>query len=110
MLNAVETELDLFTNEPRREKTNILQHMRKNKGADQLRSNCEAGQRLCFRYMDSTIPLLSKFKSSNFCACIHVARFASNMFRNHIVCSHYAAQILKRQLIPLAFVIYTTIS
>ena len=29
-----------------------------NKGADQLRSNREADQRLCFRYMDSTIPLL----------------------------------------------------
>ena len=29
-----------------------------NKGADQLRSNCEADQRLCFRYTDSTIPLL----------------------------------------------------
>ena len=31
-----------------------------NKGADQLRSNCEADQRLCFRYMDSTISLLSE--------------------------------------------------
>ena len=31
-----------------------------NKGADQLRSNCEADQRLCFHYMDSTIPLLPK--------------------------------------------------
>ena len=30
-----------------------------NKGADQLRSNCEADQRLCFRYTDSTMPLLS---------------------------------------------------
>ena len=29
-----------------------------NKGADQLRSNCEADQCLCFRYMDSTIPRL----------------------------------------------------
>ena len=27
-----------------------------NKGADQLRSICEADQRLCFRYMDNTIP------------------------------------------------------
>ena len=35
-----------------------------NKGADQLRSNFEADQRLCFRYMDSTIPLLSKSKIS----------------------------------------------
>ena len=31
-----------------------------NKGADQLRSNCIADQRLCFRYTDSTIPLLLK--------------------------------------------------
>ena len=28
----------------------------KNKGADQLRSNCEADLCLCFRYTDSTIP------------------------------------------------------
>ena len=37
-----------------------------NKGADQLRSNCEADQRLCFRYSDSAIPILSKFKISSF--------------------------------------------
>ena len=30
-----------------------------NKDADQLRGNREADQRLCFRYMDSTIPLLA---------------------------------------------------
>ena len=36
-----------------------------NKGADQLRSNCEADQRLCFRYTDSTIPLLFKSKISS---------------------------------------------
>ena len=34
-----------------------------NKGADQLRSNCEADQRLCFRYTDSTIPFLLKSKT-----------------------------------------------
>ena len=32
-----------------------------NKGADQLSSNCEADQRLCFRHIDSTIPLLHIF-------------------------------------------------
>ena len=37
-----------------------------NKGADQLRSYCEADQCLCFRSMDSTIPLLSKSKSLSF--------------------------------------------
>ena len=36
-----------------------------NKGADQLRSNCEADQRLCFRYADSSISLLSKSKISS---------------------------------------------
>ena len=33
-----------------------------NKDADQIRGNREADQRLCFRYTDSTIPLLSKSK------------------------------------------------
>ena len=37
----------------------------KNKGADQLRSNCEADQRLCFRCTDRTIPLLSNSKISS---------------------------------------------
>ena len=36
-----------------------------NKGADQLRGNREADQRLCFRYADSTIPLLLKSESSS---------------------------------------------
>ena len=36
-----------------------------NKGTDQLCSNCEADQRLCFRYTDSKIPLLSKTKISS---------------------------------------------
>ena len=31
-----------------------------NKAADQLRNNCEADQLLCFRYSDSTVPLLLK--------------------------------------------------
>ena len=37
-----------------------------NKDADQLRGNREADQRLCFRYTDSTIPLLSKSEISSF--------------------------------------------
>ena len=40
--------------EPHREKTGIC----KNKDADQLRGDREADQRLCFRYTDSTVPLL----------------------------------------------------
>ena len=36
----------------------------KNKDADQLRGNREADQCLCFRYTDSTIPLLPKSEIS----------------------------------------------
>ena len=36
-----------------------------NKDADQLRGDHEADQRLCFRYTDSTIPLLPKYKISS---------------------------------------------
>ena len=36
--------------------------IRENKDADQLRGNREADQRLCFRYIDSSIPLLSKYE------------------------------------------------
>ena len=36
-----------------------------NKDADQLRGNREADQRLCFRYLDSTIHLLPKYKISS---------------------------------------------
>ena len=50
-------------NEQQRGKTNI--RIGENKGADQLRSNCEADQRLCFRFTDSTILLLSKSKISS---------------------------------------------
>ena len=46
--------------EPRREKTGFCIY--ENKDADQLRGNREADQRLCFRYIDSTIPLLPKYK------------------------------------------------
>ena len=54
-----------------------------NKGADQLRSDCEADQRHCFRYADNTIALLSMHLAI-VCAC--VARFVSDPFGNHIVC------------------------
>ena len=37
-----------------------------NKDADQLRGNREADQRLCFRYLYSTIPLLLKSEISSF--------------------------------------------
>ena len=65
-----------------------------NKGADQLRSNCEADQRLCFRYSDSKIPLRNFKLLALFCAC--TGRFVSDLLRNHIVgFFHEAAHFLK---------------
>ena len=55
--------------EPRMGKPTIC--IGENKGADQLRSNCEADQRLCFRNTDSTIPLLS-IKNPKFPASIYL--------------------------------------
>ena len=43
-----------------------------NKDADQLRGNREADQRLCFRYIDSTTPLLSKYEISSQPSCVVV--------------------------------------
>ena len=37
----------------------------KNKDADQLRDNREVDQRLCFRFLDNTMPLLPKYKVSS---------------------------------------------
>ena len=51
-------------NEPRHEKTVFFAYA-KTKDADQLRSNCAADQRLCFRHTDSTIPLLPKSEISS---------------------------------------------
>ena len=50
-----------------------------NKGADQLCGNRTTDQRLCFRYMDSTIPLLPNFEAI-FCGC--TARFVSDLVGN----------------------------
>ena len=48
-----------------------------NKGADQLLSNCEADQGLCFRYTDSTIPLSLKSEISSFYPSSVAAQAAS---------------------------------
>ena len=50
-----------------------------NKGADQLRGNCEADQRLCFRYTDSTNFMFLAV----FCYC--TGRFVSELVGNHTV-------------------------
>ena len=62
-----------------------------NKDADQFRGNCEADQRFCFRYLDSTLPL------ANFCDC--TVRFVWDLVRNpedrdsgiavHFICEQY---------------------
>ena len=44
---------------------NWLYAYAKNKDADQLRDNREADQRLCFRYLDGTIPRLPKSQISS---------------------------------------------
>ena len=52
-----------------------------NKDANHLNGNREADQRLCFRYTDSTIPLLSKSKLlAIFCGC--TAWFVSDLVEN----------------------------
>ena len=53
-----------FGFEPRREKT--VFSICENKDADQLRGNREADKRLCFRYIDSTIPLLPIYEILSF--------------------------------------------
>ena len=68
----------------------------KTKDADQLRINCADDQRLCFRYTDSTIPLLHKseiFESiAIFCGC--AAWFVSDLVGNtEDRFSHNEAQI-----------------
>ena len=63
---------EIATESHSQRKTHLSLVMRKpafciceNKDADQLHSNCEADQRLCFRYIDSTIPLLPKYEISS---------------------------------------------
>ena len=56
-----------------------------NKDADQLRGYREADQRLCFRYTDTRIPLLSKYEISSLqpssvLSC--TARFVSDLVGN----------------------------
>ena len=65
--------------EPHREKTGFLP-VCENKGADQLRSNCEADQRLCFRYTDSAIFFLNFKLLVSFCDC--TGRFLSDLVGN----------------------------
>ena len=65
-----------------------------NKGADQLRVNGEADQRLCFRYSDSTIPLLSKFPVSSHLLCLYSPICVGPVRKPHCWFSHEAAHLL----------------
>ena len=56
--NGIAQEVSILFGPPHGKINNM--HRRK-----QRRSNCEADQHLCFRYMDSKIPLLSKSKISS---------------------------------------------
>ena len=66
-----------------------------NKGADQLRCNCEADQRLCFRYSDSTIPPLlnSKFQASSSFLGLYRSVCVAPARKPHCWFSHKTAQI-----------------
>ena len=64
-----------------------------NKDADQLRGNHEADQRLCFRYMDSTIPLLPKFEASSYLLSLYRPVSVGPGRRPHCWFSHDVAQI-----------------
>ena len=71
----------------------------KNKEADQLRGNREADQRLCFRFTERTIPLLSESKISKplaiFSDC--TARFVADLVGNpEDRVSHNITCILKK--------------
>ena len=68
-----------------------------NKDADQLRGNREADQCLCFRYTDSTIPLLLKSEISSFklaSVLIYSLVCVGPVRKPHCWFSHETAQIL----------------
>ena len=80
------------TYEPRHEKTGFL-HMPKQRRRS---ASPEADQRLCFRYTDSTIPLLSIYMNLQHLAIFYgcTARFVSNLVGNpEDRFSHVAAHI-----------------
>ena len=82
-------------------------YLGENKGADQLRGNREADQRLCFRYMDSTIPLL--LISENFkllaCFCDCTDWFVSDLVETTNCWFSHAQALLMLSLIRLRKII-----
>ena len=83
----------------------------KNKDADQLHTNCAADQRLCYHYIDRTIPPLPKsnFKPV-FCGSTAQAQFVSDLVRNpEDRCSHNEAHAfnVRAACVLLPFIICT---
>ena len=73
-----------------------------NKDADQLRGTREADRRLCFRYIDTTMPLPSKPEISKLLAilCGCTTRFVSDLVGNpEDRFSHNEAHLI---VVPLA--------
>ena len=72
----------------------------KNKGANHFCRNCEAYHRLCFRYMDSTIPLLSNFKFpvSRHLLCLYSLVCVGPVQKPHCWFSHDAAHVMAQDL------------
>ena len=66
-----------------------------NKGADQLRGNREADQRLCFRYSDSTIP--PKFQASSSFLCLYRSVCGGPFPKPYCLFSHEAAHLFGLQ-------------
>ena len=61
-----------------------------NKGADQLCSNCEADQHLCFRYTDSTILYFvnPKFTTSSRLLCLNISDYVRPILKPYCWFSH----------------------
>ena len=76
-----------------------------NKDADQLRANRKADQRICFRYIDSTITLLPKYEISSLAIlCGFTAWFVWDLVGNpEDRFSHNEAHILQGEAILFIF-------
>ena len=72
-------------------------HICESKGADQLRSTCEADQHFCFRYTDRIVQFLFflnlKFSISSHLFCLYSSFRVRPVRKPHCWFSHNAAQI-----------------
>ena len=82
--------------EPPHGKTNNLHRRKQRRRSAQLRGNREADQRLCFRYSDSTIPLLLNFEISSFYPAYLTVQPVRPVRKPHCWFSHEVAHILSK--------------